>query len=386
MYDLLIKGGRVIDPVRCLDDYLDIATKGREIALIAKDIAAEEAIQVVDARNKVITPGLIDLHCHVYNAQDPPGVEPDVAGVNQGVTTVVDGGSAGQATLAGFKKYISSARTTVYCFLHIGSQGQIIVPELRDWGEIDEAATAAAIEANGGLIKGIKLRLVGNIVASDGIRVIETAQRVAKRFNLPLMVHIGDMEKRVSPALTRELLSLIERGDILTHVYTSQWGACLLPDGSGLPELLPAIKRGVVLDVGRGRPHLDFTVARKALARGLLPSTISSDLVAASLIDRVYGLTATMSTFMALGLNLTQVIEMSTINPARVLGLQDRIGSLRAGMEADISILELVSGRWELVDSGQVKMTADSLILPSLAVKGGQLIGVKLKGRPPRIE
>ena len=386
MYDLLIKSGRVIDPAQKLDDQLDVAINGDKIAYLSKNISPTESNQVINAQGKIVTPGLIDSHCHVYNKQDPPGTEPDTVGINQGVTTVVDGGSAGQATFDDLKKDIATARTTVYCLLHIGSLGQKIIPELRNWEEIDLDATAATVQANRDLIRGIKIRLLGDLISREGVEVVKTAQKVAKRFDLPLVVHMGDLKQRVSPTLTQETLPLLESGDILTHLYNSNWGGCMRDDGTFLPELRQAMQRGVILDIGRGRIHFSFEVAKNGLSQGILPTTISSDIVAPSITDRVYGLTATMSTLLGLGLELTQVIEMSTINPARALGLADRIGSLKTGMVADISILNLLFGKWTIIDSAQKALTLTQLLSPDSTVKSGQhLPTVKGLGEPPVI-
>jgi len=383
MYELLIKSGRVIDPAQNIDDRLDIAISGDKIAKVAKDIPLQESQRVVDAGDKIVTPGLIDIHCHVYDSILNIGVEPDDVGVKQGVTTVVDGGSAGQATFGGFPKYvIPASRTTVFCFLHLGSLGLSIMPELRDWEEIDLDATAATIESNRDVIKGIKLRLVGNIVASAGVEVVKIAKKVAKKFGLPIMVHIGDIDKQVSPTLTQEFLPLMESGDILSHVFTTQLGSILRPDGTILPELREAMQRGVVLDVAHGRFNLSFEVARKSMAQGILPTTLSTDITIPSLTNIVYGMTVTMSKFMALGLNLKQVIEMSTINPARAINTQDRIGSLKPGMDADVSILDLLSGTWKLEDCEQQPIEATRLIAPSMTIKSGQLIPAQPVAQP----
>ena len=383
MYDLLIKHGRVIDPAQNIDDKLDIAINKDKITKVAKDIPSGESQRVVDVKDRIVTPGLIDMHCHVYDSISKIGVKPDDAGVKQGVTTVVDGGSAGQATFDGFPKYvIPASRTTVFCFLHLGSLGLSIMPELRSWEEIDLDATAATIESNRDVIKGIKLRLVGNIVASAGVEVVKIAKKVTKNFGLPIMVHIGDKDKQVSTTLTQELLPLMEPGDILSHVFTAQLGSILRPDGTILPELREAMQRGVVLDVAHGRANLSFEVARKTMAQGILPTTLSTDLVLTSLIDIVYGMTVTMSKFMALGLNLKQVVEMATINPACAISIKDRKGSLKPGMDADVSILKLLSGTWRLEDSEQKTIEVTKLIAPVVTIKSGQLIPAQPVAQP----
>ena len=383
MYDLLIKRGRVIDPSQNIDDKLDIAISGGKISKVAKDIPAQESQQVIDARDKIVTPGLIDMHCHVCGSILNMCVEPDTAGVKQGVTTVVDGGSTGQAIFGGFPRYvIPSSHTTVFCFLHLGSQGLSIMPELRGWEEIDLDATAATIDSNRDVIKGVKLRLVGNIIETAGVKVVKMTKEIAREFDLPIMIHIGDVQKRISPTLIQEILPLLESGDILSHIFTAKLGGILRPDGTVLPELKEALERGVVLDVAHGWLNFSFETARRCLAQGILPTTVSSDLTTSSLTTRTYGLTVTMSKLMALGLSLEQIIQMATTNPAHALSIEDSMGSLKPGRDADVSILELLSGAWNLEDTEQEIMQVSKLISPNLTIKSGELIPPQLVAQP----
>lgn len=387
MYDLLIKGGRVIDPSQSIDGALDVAITGDKITLLEKDIPRQNGRQVIDAKGKIVTPGLIDLHCHVSGDLLTVGVDPDVAGVNQSVTTVVDGGSTGEACFGGFPRYvIPSSRTRVFCFLHLSSQGLSVMPELRDWEEVNPEAMAVTIQAHRDLIKGVKLRLIGNIVARDGIKVVETAKKVARQFGMPFMIHIGDYFKKAATGLTQETLNLMERGDILSHVYTAHHGNTLGADGVVLPELRAAMHRGVILDVAMGKSNFSFRVAREIMKQGILPTTLSTDLGAMNLKHPVYGMTVTLSKFLALGLDLRRLIEMSTINPARVLGEESRIGSLKPGMEAEVSILEILSGKWRLEDSEQKTIDVDRLIAPSMTVKAGQVIIAQPTAQPQLLE
>jgi dihydroorotase len=375
MYDLIIKGGRVVDPSQNLDDTIDVAITGDKISSVAKGISAQEGKQVIDAGGSIVTPGIIDLHCHVAGSILTMSIDPDTAGVYQGVTTVVDGGSAGEAIFGGFPRYvIPSSLTRIFCFLHLSSQGLSIMPELRDWDEVNLDAAAATIESHQGLIKGVKLRLVGNTVARDGTKLVEAAKKLAGQFGMPIMIHIGDLKKQVSPTLTQEVLPLLGSGDILSHVYTAKFGSALRPDGTVLPELREAMERGVILDTALGGNNFNFDVARKSMAQGILPTTLSTDLSGNNLRHPVYGMTVTMTKFLALGLDFKQVVEMSTVNSARALGEEDRIGSLKPGMEADVSILKMLSGKWDLKDSEQETLEVDSLISPVTTVKAGQVI------------
>lgn len=384
MYDIVIKGGRVIDPAQNLDGTMDVAINGDKIAAVNRDISPQEGKRRIDAKGKIVTPGLVEMHAHVFDGVMKIALEPDVAGVKHAVTTVVDGGSAGEATFNAFPKYIlPAAKTSVFCFLHLCSLGLLPEPELRGWEEVNLDGMAATIEANRSLIKGVKLRLVGNLVASAGIEVVKTAKKIARQFNLPIMIHIGDTEKKVPASLTPECLNAMEAGDIMSHVYTSNQGNVLRPDGTVMPELKAAIERGVLMDTANGRSNFSFDSARKCLAQGILPDTISTDLTHRGLKDRTFSLPVNMSKFMALGLDLKQVVAMTTINPARAIHEESRIGSLKPGMAADVSILELKSGAWTLIDTPGETMRTDKLLMPVTAVKGGKVIKAEPVALPP---
>jgi dihydroorotase len=383
MYDLLIKGGRVIDPAQNIDAQMDVAINGDKIAIVARDISPQEGQQVIEASGRIVTPGLIDLHCHAAGSLLTMSVDPDVAGVMQGVTTVVDGGSTGEAMFGGFPRYvIPSSRTRIFCFLHLSSQGLTIMPELRDWEEVNLEGIAATIDTNKELIKGVKLRLVGNTVARDGIKVVETAKKAARQFGMPIMIHIGDLKKQVPPDVTRQTLSSMEASDILSHVFTAKSGSAFQSNGTALPELRAAMERGVILDTAIGKNNFNFEVARRGIAQGILPTTISTDLGGMNLKGPVYGQAVTMSKFLELGLELKQVVAMSTINPARALGEDSHIGSLKAGMEADVSILEIQSGKWKLEDSEQQILEVNKLLAPVMTVKAGAVIPAQPATRP----
>ncbi len=383
MYDLLIRGGRVIDPAQNIDGPMDVAINGNEIAAVEKGISPQESRQIVEAADRIVTPGLIDMHCHAAGSLLTMSVDPDAAGVNQGVTTVVDGGSTGEAIFGGFPRYvIPASRTRVFCFLHLSSQGLSIMPELRDWEEVNLEGIAATLGAYRSLIKGMKLRLVGNTVARDGVKVVETVKQMARQFDMPVMIHIGDLKKQVPPEVTRQALSLMEAGDILSHVFTSKSGSAFDTDGNALPELRAAMERGVILDTALGKNNFNFEVARRGLAQGILPTTISTDLGDMNLRGPVYGLTVTMTKFLGLGLDLAQVVAMTTANPARALGEDNRIGSLRPGMEADVSILEVQTGKWRLEDSEAQVLEVDSLLAPVTTVKAGTVITAQPAAQP----
>jgi dihydroorotase len=373
MYDLLIKNGRVIDPAQNIDGKMDVAIAKDKIAKVAGEIPENGSDQVIDASDKLVTPGLIDMHCHVYESILKTGASPDMAGIYQGVTTVVDGGSAGQATFGGFPKYvIPSCQTSIFCFLNLASTGLSLPSELRDWKDIDIKATEATVEANRNIIKGIKIRMVGPFAGGQGKELVKTAKNVANKFGLPIMMHIGDPRKEIPLMLCKEILPLLEKGDVLSHIYSANHGAAF-PDGVMLPELKQAADRGVIMDIAHGH-HFSYKVAKKGMAQGVFPTTLSSDLTSRSLTDLVFGLTTVMSKILALGIDLKEIIEMSTINCARAIGEEARIGSLKPGMNADVSILELVSGAWNFPDAYKQVLETDKYMSPVACIKAGKLI------------
>lgn len=380
MYELLIKGGVLIDPVQEIHDRRDIGVSQGKIVALNHDIAPSKAERVIDTKGKIVAPGLIDIHVHVADVITPIGVVPDEAGVLSGVTTLCDAGSTGYANFPGFQKFvISQARTDVFCFLHVIPVGLATTPEL--WGAyaIDPEATLKVIEDNRNVIKGVKIRATGAAIEEAGFEMVRVAKRIATDAGLPLVVHIGIDPWEKTPletvgAFTRELLDLLDKGDILAHVFTPKIGGVIQADGTVAPELKEAMKRGVVLDVANAASNFRFEVARKGLEQGILPTTLSTDLTATTFNRRaVLSLLVTMSKFLALGLSLHQVIQMTTINPARALREEQRRGSLRIGMPADISILELVEGDFLFFDSLEenTSLKGNHLLIPKLTLKSG---------------
>ncbi|MBI2859619.1 MAG: amidohydrolase family protein, partial [Chloroflexi bacterium] len=332
--------------------------------------------------DRIVTAGLIDVHCHV--ADGVHGIHPDLAGITQGVTTVVDAGSTGAANFKEFLKHPEDRpRTRVFCFLNLCSRGLCITPELQTWGDIDSDAIKSTVDANSDFIRGIKLRLVGDVVAADGVKVFAVAKRIADTCGLPIMVHIGDSRKQVPETLARECLALMGPGDILSHVFTPRWGGLMSDDDTVFPELRNAMDRGVMLDVAHGGGNFSYAAARTCMARGIMPTLIGSDVGTTTLDNIVYGLTVTMSKILALGLNMNQLIKSVTINPARALGIEDRVGSLKTGKDADISILSYLPDTWSLEDAEHQVMGA-RLLTPFISVRSGQVIQAQPAGRLSR--
>ncbi|MCI0549102.1 MAG: amidohydrolase/deacetylase family metallohydrolase, partial [Candidatus Rokubacteria bacterium] len=245
MFDLVLKGGTVVDPSTGLDGRRDIAVERGAIARIASDIPSAEATRTIEVAGKIVTPGLIDLHAHVFEGFNRTGVHPDLGGVYAGVTTIVDAGSAGAATFAGFPRHIiPSCHTEVIPFLHICQTGLATMPDIIAESSIDLDDTLRVSAQHRGLIRGIKARMVSPALEIMGMEMPRLAKRAARESGIKLMVHIGDTEKRYDPAVIRSLLPLLDPGDILTHYFTANPGGVLDGNGKLVPEAREAADRG----------------------------------------------------------------------------------------------------------------------------------------------
>ena len=383
MYDLLLQGGRVVDPSTGLDGIHDLAVQDGTIARIAPNIPRTEATRTIDVAGKIVAPGLIDLHAHVFEGINRTGVNPDLAGVYSGVTTIVDAGSAGAATFGAFPRYIIPAcHTEVIPFLHICRTGLATNPDIIAESSVDLDETLQVMSEHKGLIRGIKARMVSPALEIMGMRLPELAKRAARESGTTLMVHIGDTAKRYDPAVIRQLLPLLEPGDILTHYFTANPGGVLDANGKLVPEAREAADRGVWLDTAHGRMNFSFDVGRRCIEQGLMPHCISTDLTVPGRLNTVHSMVEIMTRFLGLGFTLPQVITMSTHNPARALNEEQRLGSLAVGRQADISVLELREGEWTVYDVLRTGMRVTTAIVPFLTVKRGRVFTPDWGPRP----
>jgi dihydroorotase len=380
MYDLLLKDGDVIDPAQGIHGKMDVAVTRGKVAALAGSIAPTEAKKVISVEGKIVSPGLIDLHTHIADGIIALGATPDEVGILSGVTALCDAGSTGWANFNGFKRYVvAPARTDVFCFLFVYATGQAVENAPWEWHDVNAEAMLKTIEANRDIIKGVKLRATASMMENGGLEGVRAAKKVAAQAGLPLMVHIGrdDTEKISHEALqplTRGLLPILDDGDIITHCFTGKPGNILQADGKIMPEVWEAIQRGVVMDVATARTNFSFAVARQAIAQGMLPDTISTDITGPNHNTRVVSsLVVTMSKFLTLGLSLEQVIAMTTINAARALGEDSRRGSIKVGMPADITVLELVEGDFRFYDNIEETnpVAGKQLLIPKLVLKNG---------------
>ena len=372
MYDLLLKGGTVLDPSTKRDGAQDVAVSNGAIARIAPQIAETEAACTIDVTGKVVTPGLIDLHAHVFEGVNRTGVNPDLAGVLSGVTTIVDAGSAGAATFGAFPRHVlPGCHTEVIPFLHICQTGLATMPDIIAESSIDLDDTLGVLDAHKGLIRGIKARMVSPALEIMGMEMPKLARRAARESGTKLMVHIGDTEKRYDPKVIHALLPLLEKGDILTHYFTANPGGVLDGNGKLVPEVKEAADRGVWFDTAHGRMNFSFEVGKRVIEQGVLPHCISTDLTVPGRVMTVHSMTEMMTRFLGLGFTLPQVVTMCTANPAKAVGVEQRLGSLAVGRQADISVLDIREGDWMVYDVLGAGLRVNRAVVPFVTVKRG---------------
>ena len=383
MYDLIVKGGTVVDPSQNLHALRDVAIEEGIIAKIAVDIPADEAKRVVEVKGKMVTPGIIDIHTHVYSGVTDNGVDPDIGGVRAGVTTMVDAGSSGCDTFQGFPQHIiPNTATEIIVFLHICRTGLATNPDIFSPQSIDLDKTIETITNSNGVITGVKARMVSPALEIMGIEMPKMAKRAAVEAGVPLMVHIGDTLKRYDPNVIRELLPILDKGDIVTHYFTGNPGGVLDADGKLVPEAKEAHDRGVWLDTAHGRMNFTFDVADKVLDQGVLPHCISTDLTVPGRQITVHSMTEMMTRFLAMGFTFDQVVTMSTENPAKAVGVADRLGTLAVGKQADISVLEIKEGNWMVYDIVGDGKKSDKAVIPIMAIKKGEVFEAGWGPRP----
>jgi dihydroorotase len=383
MYDLLLQGGTVVDPSTGLNGVRDVAISQGKIASIESQIGPEGARRVIAVPGTIVTPGLIDLHAHVFEGFTRFGVHPDQGGVYAGVTTIVDAGSAGSATFGGFPRYIiPQCHTEIIPFLHICQTGLSTIPDIIAEGSIDLDATLRVASRYKDLICGIKARMVSPALEIFGMEMARLARRAARESGIKLMVHIGDTEKRYDPTVIRRLLPMLETGDILTHYFTANPGGVLDGNGRLVPEAWEAAKTGVWFDTAHGRANFSFDVGRRIIDQGLLPHCISTDLTIPGRLRTVHSMMEMMTRFLGLGFALEQVVTMCTSNPAKAIGAAERLGSLAVGRQADISVLKIVEGEWTVYDVLGASLSVRQAVLPVLTIKRGDLFQPEWGPRP----
>jgi dihydroorotase len=402
--DLILAGGRVIDPANAFDGTADVAIADRKIIAVAPKLPTTDARAVVSVSGKLVVPGLIDTHAHVYqHVTGKFGLNADLVGVRSGVSTIVDQGGPSCITIGGFRKFVvEPARSRVFCFISAYVAGGLeghLYPELYGPGGVDVAATVRAARANLDLVKGVKAHAEIGGASRWGLEVIKLGKSISRDLGVPLYIHLGQLWPTrdnipVDPdKVVTELVPLMEPGDVLAHPFTRHPGGFISANtGEVHPAVMKAIDRGVTVDVGHGS-HFSFDMARRALAAGIVPHTLGADMhgynvrVAESDGDDTtrrnpffgvapFCLTHAMTELLALGMKLPDIVKTVTSNAARLLRLQNEIGTLAPGMVADVAVLDLLPGRWQLSDNSGEVVEAQQMIAPAFSLRAGERIDV----------
>jgi dihydroorotase len=380
MFDVIVRGGRVVDPSRDLDTVADVGIIGPRVAAIGTDLVKQGVRgEVVDAGGLLVTPGWVDLHTHVYWGVAPLGVEADPYCLRRGVTTAVDAGSAGASTFPGFKRYvIDVSATRIVAMLHLSAIGMArddnfgdeAIGELEDirWANVDHAVEVARAYAD--VITGIKVRVSVQHVGHDAERtreVLRRARRAADAIGKPVMLHGGGTAIPLD-----EILASLVRGDVVTHIYHGRSEGVLDEAGTVRPSVRAAVDRGVNFDVGHGAGSFSWRVAQAGLHQGLLPGTISSDIHAWNVAGPVFDLATTASKLLHLGLSLPEVVRRVTATPAACIGRAGELGTLAPGAAADVSLFRLVEGAWPLRDSAGDEEVGRVRLEPVAVIRAGR--------------
>lgn len=382
-YDLVIRGGVVLDPSQSLRARRDIGIRWGIIETVQETIPPERALKSIDASGKLVMPGLIDLHCHVYPYGSAIGIPADELVQFQATTTVVSAGDAGVNNLAALRRFIvAQTRARMYAFLHIANNGLSAFPaaELYNIDVAQTEACAMALAENADFLLGVKVRMSENVIYKHGLEPLKRGIQACEMCGWPakMMVHIGGVETK---ELMSQILDLLRPGDVLTHAYSgapnmSNVFTNIVQDGKLLPAALAAKQRGVMFDVGHGGGSFDFTVAEVAIPGGCTPDTISSDIhVFSGNSPGIPFLPNVMSKFMTLGFTLEQVVAMATTAPAKIINRAPKIGTLQVGAPGDVAIMELVEGPVSFVDTRNNKRDGKVYLKPIQTVINGVPFG-----------
>ncbi len=376
MFDLIIKDGLLIDPSQGIRAKRDVAFYAGKVAAVEESLEAEPGKNVkyiVDASGRIVTPGLVDIHIHVH--QEPLGLNSEAL-LNTGTTTALDAGTCGAITFPlGFRGLANNSKVRLFAFLNISSMGLTDRPELEDlsFGDVDEAVRVC--EENRDLIRGIKVRLTENALRrSSPLDALGLAMEAADGADLPIMVHgiRTNQTELLKGVKLRDVLDELREDDIFTHAFAGHSGI-IDDDGVVVPEIRDAMGRGVIMDVGHGVGSFSFHEARRALEQGVQPDTISTDLHRASFMGPAFDLPTTMSKYMNMGLSLDEVVKKTTEVPSKILGVDEQVGTLKAGASADAVIFEMKKGDFLFRDTVGSVEKGNEMLEPVVVVRSGEL-------------
>jgi dihydroorotase len=375
-YDLLVTGGDVLDPGAGRRGRMDIAISGGKIAAVAPSIPESQARRSISAKGRLVTPGLVDMHAHVFVNGHDMGHQTDGFCRCSGVTTLCDAGSAGSSNFAGLRHVLDSeVRTRVRALVNLsalGITGTSRGGELQHMPYADPEGCARTINENPDLAFGVKLRFGPNLVWEYSAEPVKMARRTAEMAgpNVPMMMHITD-----SPIPLPDLIAEMKPGDIVTHCYHGRANGIMGQEKQFLlKEVVEAQRAGIIFDCAHGRNHFNFRMIEKALDQGFLPDTISTDLTTTSATKGpVWDMPTTMTKLLHFGLSLDEIIRRSTANPAKIMGYEGTVGTLKPGANADIALWELRDGNFDLIDSDGDKIVAKRRLLAHMTIKDGRV-------------
>jgi dihydroorotase len=360
-YDLVIQGGRVIDPSLRLDAVRDVGIAAGRIAAVEPTLAAG-APTVLDARGKLVVPGLIDIHTHAGRNIEGPGML-----LRDGVTGWIDAGSAGADGIDAVVAIARASQQSGRVLINIGRAGIIPEGDAKDLSLADVGAARAALERHRDYVVGIKARLSETVVGTNDVEVLRRTQQVVEPLGLPVMIHMGQ-----SPSSLRELLPLLKPGDIVTHLFAPPPNAIVDDDGHLFPEVLAARRRGIIFDVGNGvRDHIRWDTVEQIMRAGFWPDTISTDWNVASRTTGVVDFPNCMSKLLGFGMSVADVVACATVSPARTFAVFRDRGTLNVGAPADVAVLELRDGDFDFLDNYENTIKGRQRLFPSETILGG---------------
>lgn len=378
-FDLLIRGGEVIDPAGENEGRLDVAVSRGRIAAVDRDIPADSAFRVIDAEGQLVTAGLVDLHAHVFHKVTYWGIDPDPVASCSGVTTWNDAGSAGALTLDGLREFVADrARVRITAFLNISNIGLVgDNHECANLAYLDVDLLRRLVDENRDFVRGVKVRMGTPTVGENGLEPLLRARRAADECELPLMVHIA-----FGPPAIEDVIAQLRPGDILTHCFTGLTMKIVDDDGRLHEFARRAWDAGVVMDIGHGTGSFSFETAEALMAAGRQPDVISTDLHQLSINGPAFDMPTCMSKFLHLGMPLRDVVRSTTSRPAEALGIDGEVGTLRPGSVADIALFRLLQGRFPLYDIWGAMRESDRLLVNTLTIVGGRRLH-PLPAAPP---
>jgi dihydroorotase len=372
-FDLVLRGGRVVDPSQNLDAVTDVAFSGGKVAMVGHALKADAGTDVRDVSGYIVTPGLIDLHTHVYWGGTSLGIDAEEFCRTSGVTTAIDTGSAGPGNFAGFRKHvIEPSQVRILAYLHVSHAGiygfshRVMVGESEEIRLMNPIDAVQVADANRDLIVGIKVRVGRTSSGASGIVPLQIALEVANEVGMPLMCHIDH-----PPPTYEEVVSLLRPGDVLTHAFRPFPNAPCTAQGTVKQVVLQARERGVLFDIGHGRGSFAFKTARAMLANGFYPDTISSDVHILCINGPAFDQVTTMSKFLCMGMSLPEVVKASTVNAAMALRRHE-LGSLKPGSVGDATLISIKEGKFDYEDVVGEHLIGDRKIVSEGVVIGGR--------------